>query len=735
MLSERRKIPKSLTICKGKPYPLGATWDGEGVNFAIFSEHAEKVVLCLFESIKDAKETVRIEMLECTNYVWHVYLPGIKPGQLYGYRFYGPYEPEKGLRFNPSKLLVDPYAKLVVRSSCWNSTWFDYKLEEVHKGFVRDTRDNAFCAPLSVVVDDSFDWEDDKSPQVPWNETIIYEAHVRGMTILHPEIPSEYRGTYKGLCSEPIIRHLRRLGVTSIELMPIHQHVDEYHLVTKGLTNYWGYNTLSFFAPDTRYTSRSSETLLPVDPVREFKEMVKTFHKHGIEVIIDVVYNHTGEGNHLGPTLCYRGIDNLSYYRLNQDNPLLYIDFTGCGNSLNVSHPRVLQLIMDSLRYWVTEMHVDGFRFDLASALARELYEVDKLSTFFTLIQQDPVLCKVKLIAEPWDLGEGGYQVGNFPAFWAEWNDKYRDAVRTFWNFPSYKHMGEFATRLTGSSDLYEKSGKKPYASINFVTCHDGFTLHDLVSYNSKHNFANGENNQDGSNHNISYNFGWEGVTEDPKILENRYRQKRNFMATLLFSIGVPMLSGGDELGRTQKGNNNAYCQDNEISWYRWDLEERDREFLEFVERIINIRKNQPVFKRTNFFRGRSIYGSKWKDISWFTPAGKEMSPQDWQRTDITSFGVVFGGDAIDETDECGRTIEGDTLLIIFNFAPDKKSPFLLPSYNKTHLWELMVDTRYNKGLPEEERSLLYKPGFFYEMVPRSLALFKFVEAKGEAKP
>ncbi|HDL90410.1 MAG TPA: glycogen debranching enzyme GlgX, partial [Thermodesulforhabdus norvegica] len=547
-----------MRLWPGKPYPLGATWDGMGVNFAIFSECADKVELCLFDSPGSIKETVRITIPEYTDQVWHVYLPDIRPGQLYGYRIYGPYEPKNGLRFNHHKVLVDPYARYIVRADRWHESWFDYDRKTYReKGeLVPDLRDNAFCAPLSVVVDDAFTWKEDPRPETPWNQTIIYETHVKGLTILHPQVPKKVKGTYLGIASDPVIKHLKSLGVTAVELMPIHQHVDEYHLVQKGLTNYWGYNSIGFFAPDARYAVS--------DPVREFKTMVKILHHHGIEVIIDVVFNHTAEGNHLGPTLCFRGIDNPAYYRLEKADKTRYVDFSGCGNSLNMRHPRVLQLIMDSLRYWILEMHVDGFRFDLASALARGLYEVDQLSAFFNIIHQDPVISRVKLIAEPWDLGEGGYQVGNFPVLWAEWNGKYRDAVRSFWNYPAPRHMREMATRLAGSSDLYEKSGKKPYASINFVTCHDGFTLHDLVSYNEKHNEINGEGNRDGENNNISYNHGIEGPTDNPDIIALRYRQKRNFMTTLMFSIGVPMILGGDELGRTQQGNNNAYCQDNE---------------------------------------------------------------------------------------------------------------------------------------------------------------------------
>ncbi len=727
MVDTHAPIPKDITICKGKPYPLGATWDGEGVNFALFSDHAEKVELCLFSSVASTREAVRIEMAAYTDHVWHLYLPGIRPGQLYGYRCHGPYDPAKGLRFNPAKVLTDPYAKLVLRTSSWHETWFGYQLNHPDGDLVPDYRDNAPYAPLSVVVDDDFEWEYDLRPETPWNKTVIYEAHVRGMTMLHPLIPSDLRGTFLGLCAPPVIEHLTSLGVTAVELMPIHQHVDEYPLISRGLTNYWGYNTLSFFAPDTRFCCRSNNSTFR-NPIVEFKRMVKTFHDHGIEVILDVVYNHTAEGNHRGPTLCYRGIDNIAYYRLREDEKRRYVDFTGCGNSLNVLHPRVLQLIMDSLRYWIQEMHVDGFRFDLASALARQLYEVNQLSAFFTIIHQDPVISRVKLIAEPWDIGEGGYQVGNFPVLWAEWNGRYRDTVRAFWNIPSPHYMREFATRITGSSDLYEQSGKKPYASINFVTSHDGFTLHDLVSYSRKHNEANGEENRDGEQNNLSVNFGWEGPTDALEVIKRRYRQKRNFMATLLFSIGVPMISGGDELGRSQRGNNNAYCQDNAVSWYPWDLAEDDHRFLEFVRNLAAIRSHQPVFHRSNFFKGRSIHGSRWKDITWFTPAGREMTVEDWHNPTAAALGVILGGDAIDETDACGRSITGDTVLMLFHFAQDGAVAFTLPHYGKRHAWRLVVDTTHDTIPPRCH--LVWKPGSLFVLSPSSVALFLFMEGE-----
>jgi glycogen operon protein len=691
-----------------------------GVNFALFSENAEKVELCLFDSARSVVESERIDLREYSDQVWHIYLPDVRPGQIYGYRVHGPYDPSNGHRFNPNKVVTDPYAKTVARLTSWDDAMFGYRIGDPAEDLSFDTRDNAAFAPLCAVTDEAFVWGNDQAPGTPWNKTVIYEAHVKGMTALHPLIPPELRGTYAGFASDPVIRHLKSLGVTAVELMPVHHHVDDRHLLEKGLSNYWGYNTLSFFAPDLRYALRSGGFQ---DPVREFKMMVRTLHAHDIEVILDVVYNHTAEGNHFGPTLSFRGIDNQAYYRLYELDRRYYFDFTGCGNSLNMQHPRVLQLIMDSLRYWILEMHVDGFRFDLASALARELYEVNKLGAFFDIIHQDPVISQVKLIAEPWDLGEGGYQVGNFPVLWTEWNGKYRDAVREFWNYPSPQHRSEMATRLTGSSDLYEHSSRKPHASINFVTCHDGFTLHDLVSYNEKHNEANGEDNRDGESHNRSYNFGAEGPTEDPVIRRRRNKQKRNFMASLMFSLGVPMISGGDELSRSQKGNNNVYCQNNAISWTGWELSREDRRFLNFVRRVIRIRQEQPVFHRHNFFRGRPIHGSTLKDIAWFRPDGVEMSSDDWHSSDFMSFGLVLGGDAIDEVDAKGNPIVGDTLLMLLNYDLEKESPFELPAYKAEHRWELLVDTRFDVAPPEQDH--FWTLGADYHLEPHSLALFR----------
>ena len=585
-------------VWPGTPFPRGANWDGEGVNFALYSEHAERVELCLFDA-KGKKEIQRIELREQTDLIWHCYLPEARPGQLYGYRVHGPYDPEHGHRFNPHKLLLEPYAKEIVGVVHWSDAHFGYRIGHRLEDLSLDRRDNAGLMPKCRVVDPAFSWGKDKPPTISWSDMVIYELHVRGFTKNHPEVPAALRGTYAGLATAPVIDHLKRLGITSVELMPVHAFVDDRHLVERGLANYWGYNSIGFFAPDHRYSSSGM--------ISEFKSMVKTMHSHGIEVILDVVYNHTAEGNQLGPTLGFRGIDNAAYYRLLGDDARFYMDYTGCGNTLNLQQPRTLQLIMDSLRYWVLEMHVDGFRFDLASALARELHEVDRLGAFFDILLQDPVLSQVKLIAEPWDLGEGGYQVGNFPVGWGEWNDRYRDTMRAYWKGDGGL-VGEFARRLTGSSDLYEHSGRKPYASINFITAHDGFTLHDVVSYNDKHNEANGEENRDGSDNNNSWNCGAEGVTDEEEINALRARQKRNLLATLFFSQGVPMLLAGDEMGRSQQGNNNAYCQDNEISWVNWALSAADQGFLAFVQRVISLRREHPVFRRKHFFQGgRSV--------------------------------------------------------------------------------------------------------------------------------
>jgi isoamylase len=704
-----------MRVLPGKSYPLGATWDGRGVNFALFSENAAKVELCLFDSVHDRAETRRIEMPERTDMVWHVYLPDIYPGQLYGYRVHGPYDPARGHRFNPRKVVLDPYAKALARPLIWSDELFGYTCGHADTDMSRDDRDNAAFAPLAAVVDPAFVWGDDRPPSVPWHQMVIYEVHVKGFTQRHPEIPEQLRGTYSAIASDAAIRHYKQLGVTAVELMPVHYHVDDRHLVQRGRANYWGYNTLAFFAPDVRF----SRTTDPLDVVRAFKVMVRKLHAAGIEVILDVVYNHTAEGNHLGPTLSFRGLDNASYYRLVENNRRYYMDYTGCGNSLNVSHPRVLQLIMDSLRYWVLEMHVDGFRFDLASALARELHEVDRLASFFDIIHQDPVLSQVKLIAEPWDVGAGGYQVGNFPVLWTEWNGKYRDTIRRFWKGDGGA-LAEFATRLCGSSDLYATSGRRPYASINFITCHDGFTLADLVSYNHKHNEANGENNQDGTSDNNSWNCGAEGTTKDAAIRALRARQKRNLIATLLLSQGVPMLLAGDELSQSQQGNNNAYCQDSELSWLDWDLDDEERQFLEFVQRLVRFRRDQPVLRRRSFFHGRPIRGLHVKDVYWVEPGGQEMSEKSWSVGYARCFGVAWVGDAIDEVDFDGRPVVGDNILILFN-AHHEPIAFTFPAGRLTGAaWELVVDTS------EPHRAgTSHRPGEKYPLQDRSLAVFK----------
>ena len=703
-----------MRVWTGQPYPLGATWDGIGVNFALFSEHATAVELCLFDSPYAGRETVRIPLTERTDQVWHAYLPDVRPGQLYGYRVHGPYDPARGHRFNPAKVVMDPYAKAVGRRVRWHESMFGYIVGDPQADLSKDERDSAAYAPLGAVIDPSFTWGGDRPPRRPWHETIIYELHVRGFTKRHPDVPEELRGTYLGLVSEPALDHLVSLGVTAVELMPIHHHLDEWHLVQRKLTNYWGYNTLAYFAPDLRYsTSRT-----PLESVREFKMMVRALHAAGLEVILDVVYNHTAEGNHLGPTVSLRGIDNLSYYRLQASNPRFYEDFTGCGNTLNMRHPRVLQLIMDSLRYWVIEMHVDGFRFDLASALARELHAVDKLGAFFDIIHQDPVLSQVKLIAEPWDLGEGGYQVGNFPVGWTEWNAKYRDSVRRFWRGDGGQ-LSELATRLAGSSDLYEHSGRRPYASINFVTSHDGFTLQDLVSYNEKHNEANGEGNRDGETNNLSFNFGVEGPTDDPAIVEARERQKRNFMATLLLSQGVPMIASGDELSATHLGNNNPYCQDNELTWLSWELTPAKRRFLEFVRRLIAFRKRHPVLRRRRFFQGRAIRGAGVKDLAWFDAAGHEMTDEKWNAPHVGCLGVRLAGDAIDERDERGNPIVDDTLLLLLN-AQTGAVPFTLPGAPADGAWVTVVDTARPSEAPRR-----FRGADAYPLEPRSLVVLR----------
>ena len=702
----------------GRPYPLGATWDGAGVNFSLFSEHATGVELCLFEGGSGNEEIVRIALAEQSDLVWHGYLPEVRPGQRYGYRVHGPWDPAAGHRFNPAKLLLDPYAKAFDRTIRWSDTLFGYRFGGPDPDLVADDRDSAASIPKSVVVDPAFTWGDDRPPRTPWEETIIYEVHVKGLTARHPDVPRELRGTYAGLASPPVIDYLRTLGVTAVELLPVHQLVADKHLVERGLTNYWGYNSIGFFAPDVRYARGRGLGL--GEQVREFKTMVKTLHDAGIEVVLDVVYNHTGEGNHLGPTLCFRGVDNASYYRLVAADRRHYMDYTGCGNTLNLTHPRTLQLLMDSLRYWVLEVRVDGFRFDLASTLARELHDVDRLGSFFDVIHQDPVLSQVKLIAEPWDLGEGGYQVGNFPVLWAEWNDQYRDTVRRFWKGDEGQ-AGALGYRLTGSSDLYGRGGRRPFASINFVTAHDGFTLRDLVSYNGKHNEANGEDNRDGSDNNLSWNCGVEGPTRDATVEARRARQARNFLATLLLSQGVPMLCGGDELGRTQRGNNNAYCQDNELGWFDWRLDRPRRELLQFARDLIALRRRHPVLHRRQFFHGRRIRGSEVKDLTWFRPDGKEMTEEDWQHAHTRCLGVRLSGDAIEETDALGRRIADDTFLILLN-AHHEPTPFVLPAHRRGVSWVRVLDTAARDGT---RRVRPARGGEVYELEARSLAVLR----------
>jgi glycogen operon protein len=669
-----------MQIWPGNPYPLGATYDGSGTNFALFSEVAEKVELCLFDA--DGSET-RVELIEVDAYVWHAFLPGTEPGQQYGYRVHGPYDPSRGQRCNPSKLLLDPYSKAISGKIDWHPSLFSYNLGYPDS---HNTDDSAAHMPKSVVINPYFDWGTDRPPKHTYADSVIYEAHIRGLTETHPGIPDELRGTYGAVAHPVMIDHLKKLGVSAIELMPVHHFVNDSVLQDKGLTNYWGYNTIGFLAPDTRYATGNAAG----SQVQEFKAMVRDLHEANIEVILDVVYNHTAEGNHLGPTLCFRGIDNAAYYRLVDDSPQHYMDYTGTGNSLNVRHPHSLQLLMDSLRYWVTEMHVDGFRFDLAATLAREFYDVDRLSSFFELVQQDPVVSQVKLIAEPWDIGPGGYQVGNFPPQWTEWNGKYRDTVRDFWRGePST--IGEFAARLTGSADLYQHSGRSPVASINFVTAHDGFTLRDLVSYNEKHNEANGENNNDGESHNRSWNCGAEGSTDDAEINALRSQQQRNFIATLLLSQGVPMICHGDELGRTQQGNNNGYCQDNEITWIDWTS--IDEELLEFARTVSAIRAEHPIFRRRRFFDGRPVRrGGAVPDIGWFTPEGSEMTEEDWGSGFGRSISVYLNGLGIAGLDQRGERIRDESFLLCFS-AHDEAIPFRLPPEAYANSWRVVIDT------------------------------------------
>jgi glycogen operon protein len=698
-----------MRVWPGRPYPLGATWDGRGTNFAIASPHAAKVELVLFDAIASTMESVCIQLHSRTDTVWHAYLPDIRPGQLYGYRVYGPWDPKTGARFNPAKVLLDPYAKAVGRPLAPHPSLYGFLFES--RGLEIDTSDSAPYAPLGAVIDPAFDWRDDAPPATPWSETVIYELHVKGFTALHPDVPEEQRGTYLGLASAPSIRHLLDLGVTAVELMPVHSHADEPGLVHRGLTNYWGYNSLAYFAPDARFASGGSSATV----VDQFKTMVRTLHESGLEVILDVVYNHTAEGNHLGPSLSLRGIDNATYYRLDPKDHSRYEDFTGTGNTLNMQSPDVLRLIMDSLRYWVQEMHVDGFRFDLASALARELYAVDRLSAFFDVIHQDPVISRVKLIAEPWDVGEGGYQVGNFPPGWTEWNGKYRDTVRRFWRGDAGM-LPELTTRLAGSSDLYGVSGRSPHASINFVTSHDGFTLADLVSYAERHNEANGEDNHDGDPANFSWNEGVEGPAADEAIRARREQQRRNLLFTLMVAVGVPMISGGDEVGRTQGGNNNAYCHDSPMSWTPWG-DEADEGFLAFARALVAFRREQPVLQRRTFLRGRRRGAA---DVLWLRPDGQEMTDQDWADPERRVIQMLLDGQAIPDVDPEGERIVGRTLLLVFNGGDETAEVTLPPQDGPASRWERVIDTARPSGPAH-----VLTGGKIWTMAAKSAAAFK----------
>jgi isoamylase len=697
-----------MTIYPGDPYPLGSYWDGKGVNFALYSHNGEGVELCLFNKALGEKEVQRIKFTERTHDIWHAYIPGIKPGQLYGYRVYGPYDPSNGHRFNSNKVLLDPYSKAICGNMEWNDAMFGYEIGK--DDTTMDTRDNATLTPKSAVIDEHFDWEGDRPPKIAYHNTIIYEAHVKGLTKTFPGIPDEIRGTYAALAHPAVIDYLKKLGITALELMPVHQSIPERHLVEEGLTNYWGYNTIGFFAPGVRFYSGNEVG----GQVNEFKRMVKELHKAGIEVILDVVYNHTSEGNQMGPTFAYKGIDNTEYYRL-ADDKRFYFDYTGTGNTLNARLPNVLMMIMDSLRYWVLDMHVDGFRFDLAAALARELHDVNRLSAFFNIIYQDPVLSQVKLIAEPWDVGEGGYQVGQFPPGWAEWNGKYRDCMRDYWRGAD-SVLAEFAERFTGSSDLYKNDNRNPTASINFITAHDGFTLQDLVSYNDRHNEANKENNKDGAEDNRSWNCGTEGPTEDAAIIGLRNRQKRNFLVTLMLSQGVPMLLAGDEAGNTQLGNNNAYCQDNEISWIDWNAQ--DKELMEFTAQLINFRKSHPVFARKQWFKGKPVRARGLADIGWFLPEGTEMTEEDWKTGYAKSLGIFLYGGGLNTVDQEGKPIADDSFYILFN-AHGGSLDFKLPvsKYGKT--WKKVWDT----ASPDAGSGKEYAPDGVYKAEDRSIVL------------
>ncbi len=703
-----------MKLWPGTPYPLGATWDGAGTNFALFSEGAQGVELCLFD--EDGTET-KAAMTEADAGVWHGYAPGVGPGQRYGWRVHGPYEPHAGHRFNPAKLLLDPYAKAIEGDIEWGPEVFAYRPGGEDADLQPSDEDDAACVPKSVVIDGAFYWGDDRPLRTPWHETVIYETHVKGFTVSHPGVPPKLRGTYAGLAHPAALEHLQLLGVSAVELMPVHHFLHPQHLLGRKLSNYWGYDPIGYLAPYSGYSSVGGAG----GQVKEFKEMVKALHAAGMEVILDVVYNHTGEGSHLGPSLCWRGVDNATYYRTLESDKRFYMDFTGTGNSLNVRHPQVLKLIMDSLRYWVLEMHVDGFRFDLAATLARELYEVDKLSGFFDIMHQDPVLSDVKLIAEPWDVGPGGYQVGNFPPGWSEWNGKYRDTVRDYWRGEDAR-LADFAFRFTGSPDLYQDDGRQPFASINFITAHDGFTLNDLVSYNDKHNQANGENNNDGENHNRSWNCGAEGDTDDPAVRALRERQKRNFFATLALSQGVPMILGGDEMGRTQGGNNNAYCQDSPISWFDWSLRDENLLLLGFARRVMELRRRHPVFRRRRWFHGRAIRGPEASDIAWFRPDGIEMSPQEWDHGRGKSICIWLNGDAIPEPGPGGERIGDCSWLLLFN-AHHEPLVFTLPDLpSGPGEWTVAFDT--NEPLLKEG-ARVHEAGGKVDVESRSVAVLR----------
>jgi isoamylase len=721
VLASLREMPRS--ILPGKPYPQGATWDGTGVNFSLYSEKATSVELCLFDDV-DSTGCEVIALRECTGYIWHGWLPGIRLGQLYGYRVHGAYEPDRGERFNPNKLLIDPYAKALAGPLNWDAPVFGYNIGDPAQDLSLSAENDAWGVPKSVVTTDHFDWENDRPPLTPLHDSIIYELHVKGFTAAHPDIPPEVQGTYAGLAHPAAIDYLKKLGITAVELMPVHDFVDDKHLLDRKLRNYWGYNSINFFAPEARYSATGDRG----DQVGEFKAMVKALHRAGIEVILDVVYNHTAEGNQMGPTLSFRGIDNATYYRLLPENPRYYMDYTGTGNTLNVRHPQVLKLVMDSLRYWVQVMHVDGFRFDLAAALARELHDVDRLSAFFDIINQDPVISQVKLIAEPWDVGPGGYQVGKFPPLWAEWNGRYRDVVRRYWKGDDGQ-LAELGYRLTGSSDLYQRDGRHPTASINFVTAHDGFTLHDLVSYDVKHNEANGEENRDGTSDNHSYNYGAEGATQDAAIIEVRERQKRNFLMTLLCSQGVPMICGGDEIGRSQGGNNNAYAQDNDVSWYNWKLDDNAKTLLEFTRKLVELRRQHPNLHRRKFFQDRSIdpgntperkvNGHTEPDIMWLRPDGGAMSPEEWNAGWVRCIGLQLNGRTLDDLNGVGEPIRDETFLLMLN-PHHEPIQFYMPRVQGT-AWEVVMDS----CCPARDERPIIAAGEPYELTSRSTALMR----------